>query len=544
MVASREVEFISDFSGGLNLTTQVQSLEPNQSPDAVNVDFGLRGGFTLRGGFQSQYSDGYRITDEDGNQLTDHLGNDLVTGPILGVDGGYWLGATYFNDDVVLMCGAGGELLEWSGALTDTTKVLTDDTTQRVRMDVFNRKAYFANGRATGAIAMRSWDGTTLATLGNTWNNDYTTPNGGDMPKAQHVIAHAGFMWVANTVESSVEYPHRVRFSHVQNPEDWAEDDYFDVDPSDDGDPITGLAAFQDQLLIFKRSSVWAVYGYDRDTFVLQRITSASGTCTCGAIAVNSGVAYWFSTEGNVMAYNGRSIAPIGQPIRWWSDIGKIKHGGAHRLMWADDRLWLRLQAGDAETVDWWMFVWDPSVQAFTRYDVEVVDMLNWVKLGSDADPLFLFKGDPNIYRFDRSYTEDRADRGTGVVPVPIRGLYRTSWINAGETATRKRWKRPRITAAAENPCTIRVRVFRDFDDLEYSRQQEFLIAADEGQSVWGTMEWGDNWAEQSEQYYEFERLGSSGTAYAIQYEFSSPDSTGRWWVDSIAVPFRRKKVK
>lgn len=529
MALSREIFYLNDFTGGLNLTTQLQSLSPNESPDALNVDFGQRGGFVTRGGFQSQdYStvwDGARFI------RSANFGSDKL-----------WIQA----DD------AAGSLYSWDGAsLTDTGHDLTDDSSERVRGDVMGGVLYMANGRASGAINMYSFDGTTLTTLGNSFNDTYASPTGNNMPKARYVAQHNGHLFVADTVESGTRYASRLRFSHLQQPEDWATNDYIDVDETDNSDPITSIVTFQETLLIFKRSSVWVLFGDDKDNFTLERLSSATGVCTCGAMAGHSGVMYWFATDGSLMAYNGtggdrRGVTPVTDTLRWWSDLGRIKHGGAHRLMWHEGRLWLNLEAGSGESVSRYLFVWDPSVGrrgALTRYDPQVTEFYPWFKLGDDSDPLFTFLSDNNLYRFDRQYSYDTVDAGSGPVTSRVDAYYTTSWLTAGETSTRKRWKRPRITAASEGDATIRMGVFHDYS-TERHRDYSWVIDAPEA-AEWDTAVWDvDVWATDADDTYDFRRVISGGTARAIQFRFSCGDNESRWWIDSIAVPFRRKNVK
>lgn len=515
MVASRESQYWHDFSGGLNLTEQTQTLLPSETPDCLNVDFGLRGGFMLRGGFHTVAE------------------NVLLNGAtIIGVAG--------LTSPKVLLQSTAGDLLSFDGSsLTDTTFQVSDST-DRVRSASFASKSYFVNGRLSGNLVSRSWDGSTLVTLTNAWNNDYLLPTTGNMPLARHVAEHKGFLYVADTVEGPVRYPARVRFSHEQHPESWAEADYFEVGDPSANDPVTGLLPFGDMLLIFKRASVWALYGYNRDTFTLERVTNGSGTCTCGPVAVNAGVAYWFSTDGQLMAFNGRGVTVLSQPLAYWSDLGRIRHGGSHRLMWSDGRLYLSLEAGPGEAVSRWLFVWSPAVGAFTRYDPQVTDMVHWSRFGADGDPLFLFDGLPYLFRYDRAYENDLY----GSTVTRIDGYFRTAWMTADETATRKRWKRPRVTAAASESATLRVDVFLDFDDRDPKRFHEFEIATPET-AEWGALVWGDDtWFAAADDYYEFARLGSSGSGYSVAYQFSSDNNLGRWWVDSLTVPFRRKRIK
>ena len=551
MAASREVVYLKDFSGGLNLTRQTQSLSKNESPDALNVDFGLRGGFMLRGGFQSQAYD--------------------VTFPDVGV-----LGATYFGEDVLMCVDSAGNLLKFDGAAyTDTTFNVTDLTTpttvsdNRPRMAVFNRKAYFANCWASTVLQSYSYDGTTGAAFGAfVFNNDYLAAVGGDMLPARHVASHAGYLWQADTVESGTRYPHRVRWSHLQKPEDWAEADYVDCDPSDDGDPITALVAFKGALLVFKRSTVYAIYGTDKDTFTMEALTVASGVSNPRSVTVSDGYCFWVTVEGNIMQFDGRSQPKVmTDRLGWWVDTNKIQAGGDHILMWSNGSLYMSFEAGTAEDQTRYLFVYNPELPAVTRYDKQPREMFNWIKVGQQPDALFLFVGDDNVYRYDRSYSYDTkapaylldvngnilldqaddeldqvSDLGANVHRID--GYYRTGWITADETATKKRWKRPRVTAAADDDATIKMEVYHDFYGNVMSKTSEFIIDA-AGSATWnGTFMWGDPWPDGVDDVYAFKRQPSAGSARAIQFKFSSSDNLGRWWVDSIAVPFRRKRVK
>ena len=547
MAASREVMSLKSFNGGLFLAAQTSDLSTEYTPDALNVDFGQKGGFVLRGGLQA-------------------LDQDPVA------DGSRFICAFYKGVDAVLVQGSDGQLYLWSGSWPVAPVGELTDTTDQVRgtpfyfelgTTVYNR-VYFANCWDTGALVSRYWDGTSISTLANTWNDDYLSPVGGAMPLARYNANHNGYMFVADTVEAGVRYPHRVRFSHQNFAEDWAQDDYFEVDPTDEGDPITGIVKFRDMLVIFKRNSVWGLYGSDRSNFYLERITDASGACTCGAADSNSSILYWFSTDGRLMAFNGKDTTYLSMPLQWWSDLGYIKHGGSHRVRWMDGRLWLDLEATPPSGVERGTFVWDPSVKAFTRYDLVLQDMFQWVKTGEDADPLFLFKNDPGIYRYDREYSFDTDADGT---PRRIAGRFRTAWLTAGETATKKRWKRPRITTAADSDATLIIRVFHDFNVNATKRSYTQFLTAPEDATLWGApdplaqgipsgplgpgtnadgnMVWGEsNWYYRDSDYYGFDRLGSAGSARSIQFEFRSDDNLGRWWLDSIAIPFRRKMVK
>jgi hypothetical protein len=420
------------------LTDQTSSLQENQSPDCLNVDFGIRKGFVLRGGFQHQ------VTDSQ-------------------IPGARFLGPAHTgNSEYVMLHAADGSLLTWDGGTLVDTGVDVTDEDRRCRMEVFNNVAYIADGRSAGTQIMSKWDGSTLSALGTDWDENFVAPSGSNMPAGRFIAEWRGYMWVASTFEDGTAHPSRLRFSHLQFPESWSELDYFDVGDTESLlHPITTIIKFRDRLMVFKKDQVWQVTGNDPDDFQVTLVTSASGICTCGAADGNSGVLYWFSTDGRLMAFNGENISVLSEPIRYWSDIGKIQHGGSHRVMWADGKLWLSLQAGGAEMVDRWLFVWAPDTKTFTRYDREPTDMTFWPKIGSDADPLFVEGDDWHIYRYDAAYEFDSGaphewygypiqtnpDGSPILLPgydesqIRIDGYFRTAWVTAGETATKKRWK-------------------------------------------------------------------------------------------------------
>lgn len=526
MAQSREVTFVKDFRGGLNLTTNTQTLDDSESPDCVNVDFGDRGGFRLRGGFQSQAE--VSLTED-----------------------AYFLGATYFSGDVVLIDDGAGNLHTWDGStMTDESEVISDDVPDNwVRMAVFDDTAYFVNGYDTGVLKSRSWDGTTLTTLGNAFN-DTGTPATGDMPLARLICTHKNHVFVADTVESGVRYPHRVRFSYLGYPEDYRTADYFDVEIGDEGNPVTGMMSFQNVLLIFKKTSVHALYGDDRDNFYLETISASSGCSGQEAMCQNSGVGYWFSTEGALMGWNGSGAVPITNKMRWWVDNGKISHSdNHHHLMWADDRVWMVLNASDS-TVGHYTFVYDPSIKALTRYAESWSDMFCWKRLDDNHDPLFLpddktgIGSVGDIFRYSSAYKVDTYSVSATPVTQAISGYYRTAWYDADETATRKRWKRARVTVGTDGDCELVIKVFHNFDEFTAARQFNVTIDGPDT-SQWDSMTWDvDSWGAGNEEIYTFARLPSGGLAYAIQYEFTTNSNAGRWWIDSIALPFRRKSIK
>ena len=129
------------------------------------------------------------------------------------------------------------------------------------------------------------------------------------MPQAEFVAGHAGYLFVAGTDEAAVNYHARVRWSHPNKPDSWRADDYLDIDSG--GGRITGIMSFRDHLLIFKTNSMWALYGYDDDSWQLIKVSISVGCPRITAATRNEVAAFFFSAsdKGGIYAYTGESPA-------------------------------------------------------------------------------------------------------------------------------------------------------------------------------------------------------------------------------------------
>ena len=135
---------------------------------------------------------------------------------------------------------------------------------------------YIALGRNNQMARRSGTDTPGLLTVGGagSWNDDYLTPVHGVAPTAEVIEAHSGYLFAANLEEDGTVFPNRVRWSHPTSPDDWATDDFLDIDIG--GNKITALQSYEDHLLIFKPDSIWALYGYDLDSWQLVQKSSTS----------------------------------------------------------------------------------------------------------------------------------------------------------------------------------------------------------------------------------------------------------------------------
>ncbi len=96
----------------------------------------------------------------------------------------------------------------------------------------------------------------------------------------------------------------RVYYSNLDQPEAFDPDASFSVN-ADDGQKIVALHAAHEVLIIFKRDSMWALYGEDPATWVPRLISPDVGALNERSIVTVEGTTYWWSEYGP-MAWNGQ----------------------------------------------------------------------------------------------------------------------------------------------------------------------------------------------------------------------------------------------
>lgn len=128
----------------------------------------------------------------------------------------------------------------WSWISTHTVTPSVD-----VEMEQASAKTYIVDGTST----VYSWDGTTLAIVAA-------------FPICKYIRWFHNYMFAAG----NPTHPNRLYISNLADPETWGGTSYIDIN-ADDGDFITRLDTFNDQLIIFKVNRIWSFSGWDETTF-------------------------------------------------------------------------------------------------------------------------------------------------------------------------------------------------------------------------------------------------------------------------------------
>jgi hypothetical protein len=528
-----------DFTGGLNLRADQFQLAPNESPRMLNVEIDPRGGVFSRGAMRAintvpvsaDWSP--KILKQFSGATSNYI--MLGTGSVdLGLGGVYYSqGSNFENLEIFVSSKNGPSFAAWGSDL------------------------YISTG---GTYPSYVWNGSTKTALtasGPTWQNTYTSPDivNKHMPSAEHSVTHAGKLFVANTRENGVNHPNRIRWSHPNNPTNWANLDYIDI--NDGGAEIRALTVFAGHLVVFKPNGVYAIFGYDSDSFQVVEVSRSVGCPTPQAVATTERGVYFFSYPDGLMLYNGERIVDLFEPIRPALDAGDINPLAVNEIHvnYINRRVWVSVPYSSADTVISTInyptssFVYDPTVSQrgawllFASADGRgAAGGCTFVETNGSTRHLVIHPTQPFVLQVDLyNVPFDNID-GTD---LQFSSRYRTRWMDAGSYSQKKMFRRPDVVAkqnAVES--VIGIRAFGDYEEADTGGIKTYTVSIPASGSgmIWGLSNWGANWGPPN-RGSQIITGRSIGLARSIQLEFTGP--TGQpWGINSYTLKYNPRRVK
>lgn len=131
------------------------------------------------------------------------------------------------------------------------------------------------------------------------------TKNPSSVPKGMVAAWFHNYLFVANTSS----FPNRLFFSNLGDPTTFSGTDFIDINPND-GDQITALAIFNDELYVFKNNTIWTITGFSGSSF--------STTATLSQNTNNK--IYGYGTPSQ------KSVVTAGKDMYYLSFAGGIPH--------------------------------------------------------------------------------------------------------------------------------------------------------------------------------------------------------------------------
>jgi hypothetical protein len=578
------------FVGGLNLRRNQFQLADDESPDLLNVDVDPRGGFYTRQGWARwNPSDVVTVATATTWQPRNAFVHDTSTP-----------GTQY----VYVVNGPEVYIGDGAGAFTNLS-TLPDATgdPHRVDFSAWGDDVYMALGAATG-VWRQNLVAAPAAMDVDDWS-EIDAPNTGTFPSSTYIEDHGGYMWCADTLETGIRRRNRVRWSHPGVPDAWRQDDFLDIDQG--GGYITGLMSFNDHLVVFKTTGIWAIYGdANLGTQQINNPSEHIGANALTGITKSSQAVFFHSTfeGGGIFAYTGGQPVLISEALRPAFEAMHAPHNVF--VSWAGRRLWvavpwhkdqgekpdpttLFVYDADVGNGSWTMYrseygavatvldgsdtegryplaaFWSPSTAALVTLDfnLEAYDALllnQTIGVTPGTDPL-----DPPDYLVTGGDDEVIVGGGT-FQGQEFASYYRTRWLHAGWPDRKKSWRRPTfICREVPQDTDLLVEVYRDYDEANIARSRTLHLRSGGG-SYWSDTGFdsvdvpGFDWTElggadpsgrgadwgQAASGSRLIRGGSMGAAKAVQMKIQASGVSPRkkWGVDAIVAKIVMRRFR
>ncbi len=532
---------LESFTGGLNLRRSDFQLADTESPAMLNVEVDPRGGVATRRGWRRWLGTDVAVVPAswDPRHASVHSKSDGTFEVYVANGATVWAGNDSGFPDTGIPCSATPHLADfapWGDKMYIAAGI--NETNSYVRDGVVATPLIAPTGEAD-----------------NNWNDDYTIPVGGVMPRAEYVTTHSGYSFVAYTNEDQT-FPNRLRWSHPNDPEDWAYLDKIDINIG--GGRITGLMSFRDHLLIFKTDSMWALYGYNTDSWQLIKVSLSIGAPSPAAITRSETAVFFYGSadRSGIYAYAGGEPINIDEKLR--TMLERITRFDDVFVGWVGHRLWVSIPDISTNRPSQ-AYIFDPEIGegAWVRHQA-AIGSITCIVDRSDVEtnyPLAVLKGDSGISNFVLlDNIEDAVDEIEDGVLSPFVAEYRTGWKYAGMQEVRKSWRRARfIVNRGAADVDIVVDSFRDYDSVALQRSGTISIIQT-GTAFWSESEGnpnplGFNWDDGTKWQAKVDgtaivRSPSFGIARALQLRFrTGPATPGRaWGIDSVTLKYLTRR--
>jgi hypothetical protein len=247
--------------------------------------------------------------------------------------------------------------------------------------------------------------------------------------------------------------------------------------PSSPDIEITGIASFQDALIVFKRNSAFALTGtIPESDFAVKQLNVATG-CVSGLSIVNAdNVLYYMGNDGLYRLqspFQGQiESVPVSDKIKPEMD-SMVDKTVVHTQFFKNK---LYVFDPNAKTL-----VFDTLLQAWSKYDLKMtasmVDLKN--------DHLVMGNTTGYVYYIDPTKKRDQIDFSTN---APINGIFSTKYFNFSLPAITKRFRYALIAFRPDDVSTNTHQVTLEIDyKLSYKQLNVLYDSLTYGSDNWST---------------------------------------------------------
>lgn len=125
------------------------------------------------------------------------------------------------------------------------------------------------------------------------------------------------------------------------------------------GDPIVGLAFLSSQILIFKRYSVYRMYGDRPSNYTIERVENSSRPMSNAGAVVKYDTPFYLTLDG-ISYYDGTGVLPMHNGVRYLNRfMGSVTSVDTSKAAHCDNKLYFTCRVGADATADDSIIIYD-----------------------------------------------------------------------------------------------------------------------------------------------------------------------------------------
>lgn len=370
---------LNNFSGGLNTKAAPMSVDDNQATGLLNCEFDLTGALVKRRGCVEYNATPLPSASNIDNMIRFY--KNAGTRTLVATAGIYPNNKVFKGDDA-------------SGVFTEITGGTALSPNKQIDMLEYRDTLFLSNG--VQLIQYYS-SGSTKADVTGT----PTPPTGKYLAVCDNRLFVAGNSAEPNTIFFS----DIALFSSLPNV-NFPANNFIRIPKQDTGDVITGMAAYRDELFVFRRNDVWALLGAGPEDYCLQELNNRVGAVCHRAIA-NTGAALVFAAPGHIHEFRDGAFTDIGLPIE--SVIAGLKFDNAVAEYYpAKMQVWIC--AGTTAASNDRVLMYDCVHKAWSMFDLALNSLCSFNGAGDGGEFYGGAPGAGRVWRMDSGTDDNGAD--------------------------------------------------------------------------------------------------------------------------------------
>lgn len=277
---------------------------------------------------------------------------------------------------------------------------------------------------ASAGNVLYRWDGSAMTSVANAPKCRLLTQG----LNSERLFA-AGFTAGTNGPAAAEVNPSTVHASDPGDPEVWTADVKIDFTPGD-GEDITGLCAYNNQVIVFKKSRFFVIYGeqpVDATVEFLYHEVSGAGLARKGAYTVTP-VGVFFLSDDGVYLTTGTTPQKVSRDIQGlftgdlpsWTDYGRLlplPDNSLPKMTHSKNTLYLtasNVSDGGAYSTVILAYDWQKQSWSYYTRDILALSTIYWPSI-QDHIAIGIVRNAVDDYRAMTMHPSLRDDEGTNI---------------------------------------------------------------------------------------------------------------------------------